>query len=198
MTSQYFAFIDGEQRGPFPLDRLTEAGLRPSTYVWCKGMADWQRADSVDEIRSLFRRHIETRKEPVRPTPEEIRPNQGNNGPFPRQEGGESADNPPQMRFPLPPTEENVDINRPPQVSMVLAILSLIICFLPTGIAAVFFTYKATKTWDESNRPETGVEQREELRRRCHDYERLSKMWLGLTLAFGIIFWTLVFSIPKG
>ncbi|MDE6143194.1 MAG: DUF4339 domain-containing protein, partial [Muribaculaceae bacterium] len=34
---KYFAIIDGEQKGPFELEELADAGVRPSTYVWCKG-----------------------------------------------------------------------------------------------------------------------------------------------------------------
>ncbi len=43
---RYFAMIDGERRGPFGLDELADAGVRPDTYVWCKGMSDWEKAES--------------------------------------------------------------------------------------------------------------------------------------------------------
>ena len=47
---RYFAMIGGEQRGPYELMELSEAGVTPETYVWCKGMADWQPASDVAEI----------------------------------------------------------------------------------------------------------------------------------------------------
>lgn len=50
-----FAMIDGRQRGPMELDDLVEAGVRPHTYVWCKGMADWQMACDVPDICRYFR-----------------------------------------------------------------------------------------------------------------------------------------------
>lgn len=191
MPPKYFAYIDGEQKGPFSLDQLADAGVRPSTYVWSKDMADWQRADQVDEIRNAFKRHIEIRKEvtpepPVTPqyTPTDEQPADGQDRP--RFTG----------RFHLPEVEEQTDINRPPQVSMTLAVLSLLLCFPPTGIAAVIYTYKAVKTWEEATKWGNGVKDNsEELKRKAHDYERLSKMWLGLTVAFGVIFWTLLFSV---
>ena len=34
---RYFAMIGGEQRGPYELTELSEAGVTPETYVWCKG-----------------------------------------------------------------------------------------------------------------------------------------------------------------
>lgn len=193
MPPKYFAFIDGEQKGPFSLDQLADAGVRPSTYVWCKGMDDWDRADHVEEIRNLFRHHIQRKQTEKLEQPANPQVQQPGN----TAEG----EQPPTMRFPLPPQEEEVDLNRPPQVSMTLAVMSLILCFLPTGIAAVYFTYRAQKTWEKAlgggKKEEERRESEEEIKKQAHEYERLSKMWLGLTVAFGIIFWTLVFSIPR-
>lgn len=191
--SKYFAFIDGNQQGPFDLYDLKSAGVRPSTYVWCKGMDDWKRADEVDEIRNLFRRHLEEIKDsPKEEVIETVQPEVVHNDDRQQQA-------PPTVRFGRIPAgeEPEIDINNPPQVSMTLAVLSLILCFLPTGIAAVLFTYKAQKVWENSLREGLTSEESDSLKKQAHEYERLSKMWLGLTVAFGIIFWTLIFSIPK-
>ena len=37
---KYYAMIDGERRGPYELDRLAEAGVRPETYVY--GVRVWR------------------------------------------------------------------------------------------------------------------------------------------------------------
>lgn len=50
-----FAMIDGRQVGPMDLDDIVEAGVRPDTYVWSKGMADWQKAAEVPDICRYFR-----------------------------------------------------------------------------------------------------------------------------------------------
>ena len=47
---QYFFANGGEQRGPYSLDELASFGLRPDTLVWREGLAEWQRADSLDEL----------------------------------------------------------------------------------------------------------------------------------------------------
>lgn len=187
--NKYFAFLDGNQQGPYDPEQLVAAGVRPSTYVWCKGMADWERADSVDEIRELFRRHISEHKEtprkekaidenlqnPVKgPQPDESKPERIFFGRIPES------------------VEPEPDLNTPPQVSMTLAVLSLLLCFPPTGIAAVVFTHKAQKAWDESLKDQASSEN---LKRQAHEYERLAKMWMGLTIAFGLIFWTVLFSV---
>jgi len=51
---QYF-FADGdEQKGPFPLESLRPQGLKPDSLVWREGMSQWQRADSLAEVASVF------------------------------------------------------------------------------------------------------------------------------------------------
>lgn len=50
-----FAMIDGRQVGPMDLDDIVEAGVRPDTYVWSKGMADWQKAAEVPDLCRYFR-----------------------------------------------------------------------------------------------------------------------------------------------
>lgn len=191
--SKYFAFIDGEQRGPFPLEDLVKEGVRPSTYVWCKDMDDWHRADEVPEVCRLFRQHLAEKMHPTAPV---LPPN--STAPVGPAENADTQQQQPQpLRFPIRESElPEADYNNPPQVSMTLAVLSLILCFIPTGIVAVIFTYKARKTWEEALNAGEGAD-KENLKRQSHEYERLAKMWLGLTVAFGIIFWTLIFSIPK-
>ena len=156
-------------------------------------MDDWKRADEVEEIRNLFRRHLEEKKESaiVNPPAEEII---SSTNPQPTPE-----EKPEQIRFGRIPAsvEPEVDISNPPQVSMTLAVLSLILCFPPSGIAAIVFTWKAQKTWQEAVKNDTPPEEAETLKKQAHEYGRLAKMWLGLTVAFGIIFWTLVFSVKK-
>lgn len=55
---KYFAMIDGRQVGPFELDDVVREGIRPDTYVWCKGMADWEQAQDVPDICRYFRQRL--------------------------------------------------------------------------------------------------------------------------------------------
>ena len=55
---KYFAMIDGRQHGPFSLDDLVKEGVRPDTYVWCKGMDDWAMASDVPDICRYFRQRL--------------------------------------------------------------------------------------------------------------------------------------------
>lgn len=48
-----YYFASGmEQRGPYSADELAAFALRPDTLVWCEGMENWQRMDSVPELVS--------------------------------------------------------------------------------------------------------------------------------------------------
>ncbi len=52
---KFFAMIDGRQVGPIALEDIVEAGVRPDTYVWAKGMSDWAHASDVPDICRFFR-----------------------------------------------------------------------------------------------------------------------------------------------
>jgi len=51
----YFMGDSGQQRGPFAVGELLGAGMRPDTLVWKESMPNWQRADSIPELRELLR-----------------------------------------------------------------------------------------------------------------------------------------------
>lgn len=69
---KYFAMIGGRRYGPMELDEMVREGVRPSTYVWCKGMEDWVKAEEVPDICRYFRQRL--------------------SGTLPSQVGGVSAD----------------------------------------------------------------------------------------------------------
>lgn len=55
---KYFAMIGGRQYGPMDLDDMPKEGVRPDTYVWCKGMGDWTQASEVPDICRYFRQRL--------------------------------------------------------------------------------------------------------------------------------------------
>jgi TM2 domain-containing membrane protein YozV len=52
--SQYYMAVGNTHQGPFPREDLLAHGLRPETIVWTEGMTQWQQADSIPELASLF------------------------------------------------------------------------------------------------------------------------------------------------
>lgn len=193
---KYYAMIDGERRGPFELDRLAEAGVRPDTYVWCKGMADWQKAEDVADICRMFRIRIHDLMHPGSvdalarlsaepPAAEEPQPASPSRfGRYLQQ-----ADQPDLPT--LDEIEERRDTGVAPANMLVWAIVSTL--FFPiTGIAAIMMALKSRKQWTESQTPsEDGSTQKDEegLRRQAHDYCQAAKMWTGVSFCLGLVFY---------
>ncbi len=50
--------IGGRQYGPMELEDMAAEGVRPDTYVWCKGMSDWTQASEVPDICRYFRQRL--------------------------------------------------------------------------------------------------------------------------------------------
>ena len=57
-VSKYYVAVDGDSTGPYDIKKLQEMAdngqFKKDSLVWKKGMADWVRADSVDELKDLF------------------------------------------------------------------------------------------------------------------------------------------------
>ena len=66
--SEYYLADGGQRRGPFPIEQLRAQGLTPDTLVWCPGMAQWERAEDVIELRPYL---------PAQPPPQGPEPQQG-------------------------------------------------------------------------------------------------------------------------
>ena len=196
---RYFALIDGERRGPYELAELSQAGVRPDTYVWCKGMADWEKAEDVADICRHFRQTIFDRMHPSPApppaSPDTMQPPQSAEGyenvPLRfRRMVRDSGEAPPEFR------KEDRDVNRPPAPTLMPAIFLMFFCFPPTGLVAVYYSFKARRFWVESLKSESKGqsplytdEERTSLRTSARDYDRKAKMWVGITFFLGMIFY---------
>jgi len=51
---KYF-YVDGkEQKGPFTLEELNNQSITRKTLVWFYGLKDWEFAEEIEELQSLF------------------------------------------------------------------------------------------------------------------------------------------------
>lgn len=182
---RYYAMIDGERRGPYELNQLIEAGVHPDTYVWCKGMDDWEKAEDVADICRHFRQHIFDMMHPsVRPAGSNL---------WPPKNTLVSNENP------FDASDFQQDISRPPMPTLFLSIMMTLFCFPITGMVAVYYSYKARVMWQESVRsksesssPLYSWQERENLQRQAHDYGRKAKMWMGITFFLSLILYAFV------
>lgn len=186
MAAKYYAMIDGQQKGPFSLEELPSAGVRPSTYIWCKGMPDWQPAEENADVCRLFRNHLYDLMHPG----DTVLP--GNNTSTQQDDRWKVQPDPKDGKYPsrfdrylqetgndpLPTLDEieaGKDTSAPP-ISMVgYAWIVTIFCFFPTGIPALVFAYKSKKAWKNGDN------------KQAHEYNRKAKMWTGITFFIGII-----------
>lgn len=200
--------IDGERCGPLELDQLIEAGVRPSTYVWCKGMDDWEKAEDVADICRYFRQHI---FDMMHPAKRYDRPGDGNPG---EPAGGMNTVSDDQLRDVPVRFREMIrqaggdpddwqqmqpDTSRPPFPTLFLSVMMTLFCFPITGMVAVYYSYKARVIWQESMRSQSesssplySRDEKENLRRKAHDYSRKAKMWIGITFFLSIILYAFV------
>lgn len=74
---RYFLVVDGEKRGPFPLDDLIDAGMRFETPVWWEGLESWPLAGKIPKLNALLkeegRRRLARRRADRLPEPAPIR-----------------------------------------------------------------------------------------------------------------------------
>lgn len=197
--------IDGERRGPYELNQLAEAGVRPSTYVWCKGMADWEKAEDVADICRMFRGRLYDLLHPTLAAPNQPLQSSASEQP--------SADQRPLSRFDhilqdtrLPSIEEidaRQDISRPPANMLLPAILVTLLFFPPLGIFAIYFAVASKRCWTKANETQPGTEMKtpakdtpsaDDWRRLAHEYCRAAKMWTGITFFIGLILYGFLFS----
>lgn len=185
MATKYYAMIDGEQKGPFALEELPANGVRPSTYIWCKGMDDWQKAEENAEVCRLFRNHLYDIMHPQQQDNSsatlssendkwKVKPD-SQDGKYPSrfdrflQETGND---------PLPTLDEveaNKDISSPPVSMIGYAWLVTFLCFPPTGIVALIYSYKSKNAWTKG---ENSL---------AHELNRKAKMWTGISFFLGLI-----------
>lgn len=189
----YFAMIEGERKGPMRLDELEAAGVRPDTYVWCKGMDDWRKAEDVADICRYYRQLLFDRMHPTAPAPvADHQPDQA------RDDEGQAVSGPRGYfhSFPMP-EEDPAELLYPPMPTLGVAIAVLLFCFPFTGILAVYYSIAARKEWDKSVEISEGKAQgdADNFRRRAHDSSRKAKMWVGITFFVGLIFYAFAVSL---
>lgn len=128
MNDYFYIDASGQQKGPIPPSQFSMFNVSADTLVWCKGMADWQRAGAVDELKAYLDNDANDATPP--PTP-------GTAGTAGTASGApydnvyhSMGSGTPNQSMPCPPS------------NLVWAIVSTILCCLPTGIVAIVYACK--------------------------------------------------------
>lgn len=203
---KYYAMIGGERRGPYELERLAEAGVRPDTYVWCKGMPDWEKAEDVADICRMFRIRIHDLMHPGSvdalrsvdnvPQSDIQSPPEGQN--YSPSRFGRYLQETDQPDLPtVDEIEERRDTHARPSNMLPWAILSIL--FFPiTGIIAVMMALKCRRAWEEAKSHDVGNDgesvgrqpendNARDMRRLAHDFCQAAKLWTGVSFFLGLV-----------
>lgn len=137
---QYWINHNGVQSGPVDLEGLKEMGLTSAAYVWHEGLTDWVKITQLPELQGLYEM---TATQPEQPQPEvgsEIPP-------LPEHPAGQ----------PYQPSPGQYDAQQPanaepcPPTNLVWAIISTVLCCLPTGIVAIMYALKVSNKYREGD-----------------------------------------------
>ena len=132
---QYWINHNGVQSGPVDLDAMKQMGLTSSAYVWHEGLSDWVNITQVPELQGAYAMESETTGavmgQPYQPQPQPA------SQPAPQQQPQHAEQ--PQQPEPCPPT------------NLVWAIISTVLCCIPTGIVAIFYALKVSNKYREGD-----------------------------------------------
>ena len=57
-VTSYHVFINQEQKGPFNIEQIklmiSQGQLSKDTHIWKEGMANWEKAETFDELKGIF------------------------------------------------------------------------------------------------------------------------------------------------
>ncbi|MDR1603133.1 MAG: CD225/dispanin family protein [Tannerella sp.] len=133
MDEKTYYYLNGSiKMGPFSLDTLKHAPIRPDTLVWNKSLPDWVEARMLPELNVLFTAPQQT--VPL-PPPYQSAPQQPNYQ-------GQTAQQNPYSRF-------GAGMARPPLPDnyLVWAILTTICCCMPLGVVAIVHSTKVNSAY---------------------------------------------------
>lgn len=180
---KYYAMINDKQVGPMELPELVKAGLMPDTYVWCKGMTDWQQANEVADICRFFRNRIFDLMHPTVETPQsgadakeipaEPLADEDYKG-MKRREFYNTVSQQIQQTA-VDPEQDRLSQGEPPSTLPGFLVILAVILFFPLGIPAAYLNHKAQAQW------RAGLA--EDSYRSAHS----AKMCGGIALCIGVI-----------
>lgn len=149
--TSYWLMKGGVRLGPMGFSELVRAIDSPASPVWREGLPDWCAAENVPELAGLFRV-----QQPVMPPAASFSAVQQ---PAPAAAPGASGEE----TEPMPPTY------------LAWSVVTMLLCCLPTGIAALVYSTKVSQRWLAGDR--AGARHASEM----------AALWIIVTIVCGLI-----------
>lgn len=144
---QYWAYINGEQKGPMELDQLLALDITHETLVWREGLETWIPAKDLSELSTIL---ISPSTNKVAPPP--VNQNTINNQQSAQQPTEQAHATAPAQEYPkyAPGQQPYQEYRMPPcpPTNLIWAILSLICCCQVFGIVAVVYAAQVTSLYN--------------------------------------------------
>ena len=138
---QYWINHNGVQSGPVDLDAIKEMGLTSQAYVWREGLKDWVKITQMPELQGYYEMLAEAAA-PQQP--------QATEQPADRQVvTGQPYQ--PQPQYTQPQYTQQPATEPCPPTNLVWAILSTVLCCIPTGIVAIIYALKVSNKYREGD-----------------------------------------------
>jgi hypothetical protein len=127
---QYWINHNGVQSGPVSLDDMKQMGLTSAAYVWHEGLTDWVKITQLPELQGCYEMEQQPATvgepyQPAAPQPAAVEHQQVAQESMPSE--------------PCPPT------------NLVWAIITTVLCCIPTGIVAIIYALKVTNKYREGD-----------------------------------------------
>jgi len=138
---QYWINHNGVQSGPVDLDAIREMGLTSSAYVWREGLGDWVKITQMPELQGYYQVTDQSAAPQQASTAQAVQgqPYEPQQQPQYTQQQPQYAQQPSAATEPCPPT------------NLVWAIISTVLCCIPTGIVAIIYALKVTNKYREGD-----------------------------------------------
>lgn len=134
---QYWINHNGVQSGPVDLEGLKGMSLTSRAYVWHEGLSDWVRITQLPELQGIY----EFIEEPVQV---------GQPITTPTAEASTTIPEARQAQQQPDPVGES-PVEPCPPTNLVWAIISTVLCCLPAGIVAIFYSIKVSNKYREGD-----------------------------------------------
>lgn len=129
---QYWINHNGVQSGPVDLEGIKQLGLTSRAYVWHEGLAEWVKITQLPELQGLYEMAVDEPSPVVTGQPYQ----QQQQSP---QQPVQQAEQQQAPAEPCPPT------------NLVWAIIATVLCCIPAGIVAIYYSLKVTNKYREGD-----------------------------------------------
>ena len=168
---------NGVQSGPFTMEELAAKGpLSRNTYVWFKGMADWQRIDAVPELAAMMQPLEATEAEAAtEATVAEAAALPPDMPPVPELGPQPQYAQPPQYA-PMPQyAQQSAMVPKRPPHNLFWSIVALIFCCSIPAIVAIIYGALVTSKYNQGDYA------------KAQKYSDISAWWCIAAIVLGVI-----------